>query len=93
MTDPADDMMETLDRVAWWLLKVAAILLTLTLLWLAADWWLNPPPELPPRRIVAQPSEAEKRWLNARFSYHGITSCIHESGEYYFYRDGKKCRL
>jgi len=49
----------------------------------------------PPRDIhsAAQIPEAEKRWLNERFRFHGIYASIEENGEHYFYRDGKKCRL
>jgi hypothetical protein len=83
-----DDRMMAMD----WVWTIAIILLLLgfgALFGYAARAYA----ETPTRRVVAQPTAAEKRWIEQRHKYHGIYGSIEENGEYYFYRDGKKCRL
>ena len=90
MNDQSLEMMDDFDR---WLIRICKALLILIFLVIfltAIAWWIEPPPE---RRAAVQFTEAEKRWFNERFKYHGIWGCISENGEHYFYRDGKKCKL
>lgn len=93
MDDQSGEMMDDFDRWAIRLLKLVAVVLLLILCWAAIAWWISPPPERRDIHAFAQIPEAEKRWLNERFKIHGISACIEERGERYFYRDGKKCKL
>ena len=69
---------------------VGLVLLALFLLYLAA--WLQPDP---PAFISPQFTEAERRWVAERMKFHGITSARLDqaTGERYFERDGRRCKL
>ena len=91
MPDPADRMMNELERWAVLLLKVTVVCLLLIAYLMAISWWLSPEP--PERRVIHQFSEEERRDIEKRHKYHGISISITENGERYFYRDGKRCKL
>jgi hypothetical protein len=48
---------------------------------------------LPPSREIPEWGKEERTWVKERMKYHGISGCITEGKESYFYRDGKKCKL
>jgi hypothetical protein len=83
--------MDEFDRGASMVLKFLVALLLIAVLYFGTIWWMNQPPI--PSAIKL--TEAEKAWIEARHKYHGIWASIYdpETGESYFYRDGKKCRL
>ena len=84
--------MNEFDRWMVRLAKVVAFALLLLLFLAAVSWWLHPP-RTAEERVVVQFTEEEKCWLNQRFRYHGISSCVCENGEFYFYRNGQRCKL
>lgn len=80
-------------RKAWAprLIRTTIVALLLAVELLAIGRAILPPP--PERRAAAEFTAEEKRWIEARFKYHGIWACVHDESGYYFYRDGQKCRL
>ena len=88
-----EQMMDEFDRWAIRIFKAAAVLFLLILSLLVIAMCVDNGDTMRHRPPVIQPSEAEKRWLNERFRSHGIYACIEERGEYYFIRNGKRCRL
>lgn len=84
-------MMDEFDRWAIRIFKAVAALFILILFLLAIAMCVDNGDMMRPP--VIQPSGAEKRWIEKRFKFHGIYACIEENGQYYFYRDGKKCKL
>ena len=93
MDDQSGEMMDDFDRWAIRIFKAVAALFILTLSLLAIAMCVDNGDMMRHRPPIIQPSGAEKRWLNERFKIHGISACIEENGERYFYRDGKKCKL
>ena len=88
-----EQRMDEFDRWAIRIFKAAAVLFLLILSLLAIAMCVDNGDTMRHRPPVIQPSAAEKRWLNERFKFHGISASIEENGEYYFIRNGKRCRL
>lgn len=84
-----DEMMDLFDRGILRVLIGLILGLILAAVILAIDCWLEPA-ALAPRLVF---TEAQREWVAERMRYHGITTSIFDGREYYFYRDGKKCRL
>ena len=78
-------------KVVRWSLRVVAGVALLIAYLLGLAWFFSSP--IPERRVVPQPTKAEARWLEARYTHHGIWISIEEPGENYFYRNGQKCKL
>ena len=86
-----EERLTTID----WALTVAIILLILAIGGMIgyAGRIYHETPE-PVRRVIIQPTAAERRYYEARYRVHGIWVSIEEPGiKPYFYRDGKKGKL
>ncbi len=80
-----------IDAVLWCFLVVGGfIILTVLLMFLWA--WLLPDP---PPRVSPQFTEADRAYVTERMKFHGITRAYLDgkTGERYFERDGRRCRL
>jgi len=56
--------------------------------------YLDRPALQPTSPIMRGWLAGERVWVIERMKYHGIDGCIQgEDGQYYFYRNGKKCKL
>jgi hypothetical protein len=74
-------------------MKPRTLTLIAAMLLLALIWWLTLPvaESIPPPPLT----DAERAYVRERHRYHGITASIRDrqTGERYFYRDGKRCKL
>jgi hypothetical protein len=91
--DRSDQMMDELDAL---IVRGFKLLVALALI-AAGFWgvlsWVVPPP--PPPRPAIEFTEAERRYVAARMKFHGITSARFDpaTGERWFEREGKRCKL
>ena len=97
MPDPADRMMNELERWAVLLLKVTVVCLLLIAYLLAIAWWLSPEPVAfgGAGDRTAFETDAEEIEFNRLLNKHGLqydVSVIFEGrrGDYFF-RNGQRC--
>ena len=72
------------------LLKIIIGFLLLLIYLGAIVLWINRPEE---PKIYIELSVKERKHLEARFKFHGITGNIGDGKREYFERDGRECRL
>jgi hypothetical protein len=70
--------------------KIVAIAAILIVYVLIVWWWTAPAPRA--QRLPEWTPE-EKQYVVQRMEYHGIDGCVQDKTGYYFYRDGKRCKL
>jgi hypothetical protein len=87
-----DNMMNDFDRGLIRIAKIIVGLILLAAFLLAVGAWISPPPA---PRVAPLFTDTDRRYVTTRLKYHGITSAEMDetTGERYFYRDGKRCRL
>lgn len=82
-------------------IRIAIVAALILAVWAACGWvaWRAIMAPEPPRRVTVQMTDREKAAFLKRLRYHGLqytpatVITDHETGQAYFWRDGKKCRF
>jgi|GEM_PF-2659205 len=91
-----DHIDKTRGETDHWLIQIAKAVVCLSLLWLylaGLVLWISSTP-VPERFRFPELTEAEKHWINTRYTHHGDKIRPYRTPEGFFFdRDGKRCKL